>query len=64
MAKQESPQETAETENLKQTGKSRKKINLRLIIQIFFFTLIALIAVNHALEEQGKAIWFLSSATF
>ncbi len=32
-------------------------------IQIFFFILIALIAVNHGLEESGKAIPLLSSAS-
>ena len=33
------------------------------MVQIFFFALIALIAVNHALEERGMAIGFLSSAS-
>ncbi len=41
----------------------RKAANLRLIVQIFFFALIALIAVNHTLEEAGKAIPVLSSAS-
>ena len=36
---------------------------IRLIVQIFFFALIALIAVNQALEEAGKAIPILSSAS-
>ena len=47
----------------KRRDRSGKKVNLRLIVQIFFFALIALIAVNHALEEQGRAIGFLSSAS-
>lgn len=36
---------------------------LRRIVQIVFFALIALIAVNHALEEAGSAIPWLSSAS-
>jgi polyferredoxin len=44
-------------------AKVRKVANIRLIVQIFFFALIALIAVNHALEEAGKAIPVLSSAS-
>ena len=46
-------------------GKSnrRKVANMRLIVQVFFFALIALIAVNHALEEAGKAIPVLSAAS-
>jgi polyferredoxin len=42
---------------------ARKAGNIRLIVQIFFFALIALIAVNHSLEEAGKAIPVLSSAS-
>jgi polyferredoxin len=42
---------------------ARKAANIRLIVQIFFFALIALIAVNHTLEEAGKAIPVLSSAS-
>lgn len=41
----------------------KKKLNIRLIIQIFFFLLIALIAVNHSLEEAGRALPLLSSAS-
>jgi polyferredoxin len=41
----------------------QKAANIRLIVQIFFFALIALIAVNHSLEEAGKAIPVLSSAS-
>jgi len=41
----------------------RKVANIRLAVQIFFFALIALIAVNHTLEEAGKAIPVLSSAS-
>jgi polyferredoxin len=63
MAQQEVPQDIPEPKNVKKRDKRGKKINLRLIIQAFFFVLIALIAVNHALEEQGRAIGFLSSAS-
>ena len=42
---------------------ARKAANTRLIVQVFFFALIALIAVNHTLEEAGKAIPILSSAS-
>jgi polyferredoxin len=42
---------------------ARRAANIRLIVQIFFFALIALIAVNHGLEEAGKAIPVLSSAS-
>jgi len=42
---------------------ARKAANIRLTVQIFFFALIALIAVNHKLEEAGKAIPILSSAS-
>lgn len=44
-------------------AKKSKAAKIRLIVQIFFFALIALIAVNHALEEAGKAIPVLSSAS-
>jgi len=63
MAREEAHQGAPETKKVKKRDRSGKKINLRLIIQIFFFALIALIAVNHALEEQGRAIGFLSSAS-
>jgi len=49
------------------SGKIKKKkaqrISLRLLIQLFFFILIALIATNHNLEQRGIAISFLSSAS-
>jgi len=35
----------------------------RLALQIFFFVLIAVIAVNHTLDEMGKALPVLSSAS-
>ena len=44
-------------------AKARRLANIRLVVQIFFFALIALIAVNHTLEEAGKAIPVLSSAS-
>ena len=63
MTQQETQQDTPATGKVKKRNKSGKKINLRLIIQIFFFVLIAVIATNHALEERGMAISFLSSAS-
>jgi len=63
MVQQEATQGAPESNNVKKRDKCGKRINLRLIVQIFFFALIAVIAVNHALEEQGKAISFLSSAS-
>jgi len=63
MAQQETLQGAPETKKVKKRDKSGKKINLRLIVQIFFFVLIASIATNHALEERGIAIGFLSSAS-
>ena len=41
----------------------RRNIWIRKIVQIFFFALIALIAVNHTLVEAGSSIPFLSSAS-
>lgn len=43
--------------------KKQTKIRLRPVIQLFFFALIALIAVNHTLAEEGGGIPFLSSAS-
>jgi len=43
--------------------KRKKASKVRRAVQIFFFVLIALIAVNHSLEEAGKAIPLLSSAS-
>jgi len=40
-----------------------KKINLRLLVQIFFFTLIALISVNKTLAAASMGIPFLSAAS-
>lgn len=40
-----------------------KAASIRLVVQVFFFALIALIAVNHTLEEAGKALPVLSSAS-
>jgi len=44
-------------------AKKQNKIWLRPAIQLFFFALIALIAVNHTLAEEGGGIPFLSSAS-
>ncbi len=63
MAQEEVPQGVPEPKKVQKRDKNGKKINLRLIVQIFFFALIASIAVNHALEERGMAIGFLSSAS-
>ena len=43
--------------------KSKRAQRLRLGVQIFFFALIALIAINHGLEESGRAIPLLSGAS-
>lgn len=45
------------------TKLNNKKIKIRTIIQIFFFILIALIIINHNLEETGKGIPLLSNAS-
>lgn len=39
----------------------KKKFNIRLAVQIFFFVLIALIAYNHTASETGNALPFLPS---
>jgi polyferredoxin len=41
----------------------RRNIWIRKVVQIFFFALIAFIAVNHTLVESGSNIRFLSSAS-
>ena len=41
----------------------KKKPRLRTIIQIIFFVLIALIAINHTLVESGGGIPLLSNAS-
>ena len=46
-----------------QKKKTSKKLWIRSAVQIFFFGLIALIAVNHSLAEEGRGIAFLSSAS-
>jgi len=43
--------------------KEGKKINIRSIVQLFFFILIAAIAINKTLAEMGKGIPFLSEAS-
>jgi polyferredoxin len=40
-----------------------RKIKIRTWVQIFFFALIALIAINHSLAESGGGIPFLASAS-
>jgi polyferredoxin len=42
---------------------TRRRIWIRSLVQIFFFALILLIAVNHQLAEEGGGIPFLSSAS-
>ena len=44
-------------------AKNKGKLWLRREIQIFFFLLIALIAINHTLSESGGGIAFLSTAS-
>lgn len=41
----------------------KKKPRIRTIVQIFFFMLIALIAVNHTLAESGRGIPFVAEAS-
>ncbi|SKC59141.1 4Fe-4S binding protein [Maledivibacter halophilus] len=43
--------------------RTKKKISIRTIMQVFFFILIAIIAYNHYLFDIGKGIKFLSSAS-
>lgn len=48
----------------KKTQAQRRKVRRwRLAVQIIFFALVALIAVNHSLVESGRAIPILSSAS-
>ncbi|MBI9048178.1 MAG: 4Fe-4S binding protein [Anaerolineaceae bacterium] len=44
-------------------NKTNRKIKIRPWIQIFFFSLIALISINHILAEGGGGISFLSNAS-
>lgn len=39
------------------------KKHIRTLVQLFFFTLVGLIAVNHTLAESGQSIPFLASAS-
>ena len=50
---------------IKKLGKQQRSKNrrIRTIIQVVFLVLIALIAVNHTLEESGKAIPVIGSAS-
>lgn len=41
----------------------RRRIWLRTVVQVFFFSLIAFISINHTLVESGKGIPLLSSAS-
>jgi len=47
----------------KKLSKRLKTNRIRAWVQLFFFVLIALIAINHTLAEDGKGIAFLSSAS-
>ena len=60
MARREDPDGVLEAKVVKKRAKRSKKITPRLIVQIFFFALIAVIAINHSLEEP---IGFLSTAS-
>lgn len=51
------------SQSAKKPLKRRKTNSIRSWVQLFFFVLIALIAVNHTLAEQGRGIPFLSSAS-
>jgi polyferredoxin len=52
-----------DSRDIKKRGKKRGYFNIRLAIQIFFFVLIAAIAVNHSFEISGNALPFLSTAS-
>jgi hypothetical protein len=41
----------------------KRNLWMRSLVQIFFFGLIATIAINHTLAAEGKGIDFLSSAS-
>jgi hypothetical protein len=41
----------------------KKKVRIRTVIQILFFVLIALIAVNHTLAESGMGIPLIAEAS-
>jgi polyferredoxin len=43
--------------------KKKNSFNIRLIVQIFFFVLLGLIAVNRFLVEQGNSIAWISTAS-
>lgn len=47
----------------KRMAKKRHKLNIRLIIQIFFFALLGLIAANRYLETQGISLAIISTAS-
>lgn len=42
---------------------NKKKIGVRTFVQILFFVIIAIIAINHTLKENGMGIDFLSKAS-
>jgi len=64
MAAQEDSNGTGRAGNIrKDAGRRKRKLSIRTFVQIFFFALIALIAINHSLEKQGVEIAFLSSAS-
>jgi len=44
-------------------SRTKNKIRVRTVSQVFFFILIALIALNHVLEDTGVAIPLLSNAS-
>ena len=52
-----------ESSIIKKSRKKRGRFELRLVIQIFFFILIAAIAVNKSLAESGGSLPFLSTAS-
>ncbi|MCF7928978.1 MAG: 4Fe-4S binding protein [Spirochaetales bacterium] len=52
-----------DSSNSKKTRRHSRKLVVRRWVQIGFFVLIALISVNHTLDETGQAIPVLSSAS-
>ena len=54
---------TSVRRNITRQARRRYKFSFRLAVQLLFFSLIALISVNHSLSESGRGIAFLSAAS-
>ena len=51
------------TEPKLKRGNKRNRLNIRLIVQIFFFVLLGLIALNRYLDEHGISLTLISTAS-